>query len=377
MDLSLTQSQEMLKATVQQFVQRENPKEVLLELEKTDTGCTPALWGKAASLGWLGMVVPEKYGGVGASLTDAAVLFQELGRGPVQGPYFSSGVLGAMILQEGASEKQKQELLPLVCNGGVTLSVAITEPGYGWGPDFVQMDATLDGKDYVLNGIKLFVPDASMASHFVCVVRTGNTTNCQENISLVLVEATSPGITVRNLPGFLSHASEVKFNQVRAPRSALLGDRPNEGWQTLDLAIQKALPILCAYQVGGCEAVFDMSVGYSRTRQQFGRAIGRFQRGQDHIVNLVNHLDAARWTTYEALWKLDSGRPARDAVHLAKAVTTEAYYQACNHAHEVHAGVGSMIEYGLVLHTKVSRTLYSYLGDPRHHRRKLAEALEL
>ena len=95
------------------------------------------------------------------------------------------------------------------------------------------------------------------------------------------------------------------------------------------------------------------------------------------MINLVNQLDAARWTTYEALWKLDSGRPSTDSIHLAKAVGSEAYYQACNYAHEVHAGVGSMTEYGLTLHTAASRTLYHYLGDPRYHRRRLADALGL
>jgi alkylation response protein AidB-like acyl-CoA dehydrogenase len=120
-----------------------------------------------------------------------------------------------------------------------------------------------------------------------------------------------------------------------------------------------------------------MSVLYSQTRIQFGVPIGRFQRVQDQIINLVNHLDSARWTTYEVLWKLDTGRPATDAVHLAKAVSSEAYYQACNYAHETHAGIGVMKEYGLTLHTKMSRTLYHYLGDPRFHKRKMMDALDL
>jgi alkylation response protein AidB-like acyl-CoA dehydrogenase len=123
--------------------------------------------------------------------------------------------------------------------------------------------------------------------------------------------------------------------------------------------------------------VFEVSVEYSRTRIQFGTPIGRFQRVQDHIINLVNHLDAARWTTYEALWKLDTGKPAADSIHLAKAVSSEGYYQATNCGHEVHAGVGSMTEYGLTLHTTASRTLYHYLGDPKYHKRRLAEALAL
>jgi alkylation response protein AidB-like acyl-CoA dehydrogenase len=118
-----------------------------------------------------------------------------------------------------------------------------------------------------------------------------------------------------------------------------------------------------------------MAVAYSRTRVQFGQPIGRFQRVQDHIIGMVNQLDAARWTTYEALWKLDTGRPAIAGVHLAKAVTSEAYLKVCDGAHEVHAGVGVIREYGLTLHTQRSRALYHLLGDARYHRRRLADAL--
>ena len=325
-------------------------------------------------MGWLGMPIPTEYGGEGLSLTDTAVLFQELGRGPVLGPHFSSGVLGSLLLMEGGSETQKREWLPQVCQGSMVLAAAIGEPDRSWGPGTVQMTPVQRNGEYVLNGTKLFVQDAGMATHLVCGVRTGQSGDA---VGLLLVDANLPGVVVRTLPGFIGQTSEIIFDNVVVPRSNLLGEATEGGWRTLEAALQKALPVMCAYQVGGCEAVFEMSVAYSRTRMQFGTPVGRFQRVQDHIINLVNHLDAARWTTYEALWKLDTDRPARDAVHLAKAVTAEGHYQACNYAHEVHAGVGSMLEYGLAMHTKMSRTLYSYLGDPRYHRRQLADAIGL
>ena len=138
----------------------------------------------------------------------------------------------------------------------------------------------------------------------------------------------------------------------------------------------KATPILCAYKVGGSQAVFDLSVDYSRERRQFGQPIGRFQHVQNHIIQLVNYVDAARWTTYEALWTLDSGRAGADvSMHMAKAVASEGYVQATNYAHEVHAGVGVMREYGLTLFTRLSRSLYSALGDPQYHRRALGDLL--
>src|SRR3989442_828811 len=118
-----------------------------------------------------------------------------------------------------------------------------------------------------------------------------------------------------------------------------------------------------------------MSVAQRELRVQFGSPIGKLERGKDPTIRRAIHLDAARWTPAEALWKLDSGRPATAAVHMAKAVSSEAYLEACNAAHEVHAGQGSLLEYGLAAHTQMSRTLFPYLGDPRWHKRRMADAL--
>ena len=377
MDLSLTENQEMLKNSAREFILRECSKEKLLEQEKLDTSFIPGLWDKVVGIGWLGIVIPPEYGGEGGSLMDAAVLFHELGRGPVPGPFFSSSVLGAMIVLEGGTESQKQGILPAIAGGTQTLALAVTEPDYGWGPEKIGMKATRKNGSYVLNGCKLFVHDACTASHLICAARTGGGDDPSQGVSLFVVDASSPGISVRNLPGFMAWVGEVNFDSVEVPDDALLGNQAGGGSQVLERGMEKAIPVLCAYKVGGCEAVFDMSVAYSQTRIQFGVPIGRFQRVQDHIIEVVNSLDAARWSTYEALWKLDTERPAAEGVHMAKAISSEAYYMACNHAHEVHAGVGVMTEYGLTLHTKMSRTLYHCLGDPRHHKRQLAQVLEL
>lgn len=377
MDLSLTPNQELLRNTAREFVQRDCPKEVLLDLENTDRGYTEEMWNTVSGIGWPGMLIPEAYGGVGGSFTDAAVVFEELGRGPLTGPYFSSGVLGALTVLEAGTEEQKRRILPEVAAGRQILAMAVTEPDYGWGPEDIRMTPAARNRTYVLNGTKLFVHDALAATHLICAVRTRDSQDATQGVSLLLVDTQTPGLSRRTLPGFITGVAEVTFDSVEVPRSALLGQRPGTSWPALERAVQKAIPILCAYQVGGCAAVYDMSVEYSRTREQFGMAIGRFQRVQDHIINIVNQLDAARWATYESLWKLDSGRPAAASVHMAKAVASEAYLKACNSAHEVHAGIGIVREYGLTLYTRMSRTLYHFLGDPRHHKRLLGQALDL
>ncbi|HEU4368107.1 MAG TPA: acyl-CoA dehydrogenase family protein [Methylomirabilota bacterium] len=371
MDLSLTEPQELLRSAARTFVEREAPTHAIVAAQRGESALPAALWRKAVELGWPGILVPAEYGGSESSLTDAAVLFEELGRGPVPGPFFSSGVLGALTVLEAASEAQRRAILPRVASGEVVLAVAITEPNASWGSLGVTLAPQRAGGGYRLDGAKLFVADATAATHLVVGVRTGDAPG---DVSLLMVDATTPGVQTRLLPGFLSWQGEVMFESVDVPETALLG-RADQGWTALERALGRAWPVLCSYMVGGCQAVFELSVAHSQQRVQFGVPIGKFQRVQDHIIRLVNHLDAARWTTAEALWKLDTGRPAADAVHLAKAVSSEAYLEACNAAHEVHAGQGSLTEYGLVAHTQMSRTLFPYLGDPRWHKRRMADAL--
>lgn len=373
MDLALTPEQEMLKAAARRFVQQECPKETLLQIASPDETTPLEIWGRLAGTGWLGILIPQEYGGEDGSFTDAGVLFEELGRGPVPGPHLTSGVLAALAIMEGGTEQQKRDWLPRIASGEVRLVPAITETDYGWYAGDVRMTARQSGDNCILAGTKAYVFDGGAASHYLAAVRS----EADNEVGLVLVPADSAGVHSRELPGFNWNTSEIRFDNVEIGPENILGGSWAGGWDSLERAVAKAIPVLSAFQVGGCQAVYELSVDYSRTRIQFGTPIGRFQRVQDHVINLVNQLDGARWTAYEALWKLDTGRDCADSIHLAKVVGSEGYYQACNFAHEVHAGVGSMTEYGLTLHTAASRTLYHHLGDPKFHRRRLAEALGL
>jgi alkylation response protein AidB-like acyl-CoA dehydrogenase len=372
MDLGLTESQELLRTTARSFMEREARVDVIVGLQKRESSLDPDLWKKATQLGWLGIIIPTEYGGSGERLSDAAVLYEEMGRGPLPGPFFSSGVLGALSVLEGATEEQRRRILPGVARGERVLAVAITEPNASWGPGGITLAPQGRNGSYVLNGTKLFVADATSATDLLVAVRTGEG---PADVSLLHVDARARGVTARRLPGFVSWQCEVSFDNLVVPASALLGEA-QRGWTALSRALERALPLLCAYIVGACQAVYEKSVAYTQARVQFGVPIGRFQRVQDHVIRLVNHLDSARWTTWEALWKLDTGRPATASVHMAKAVASEAYLDVCNAAHEVHAGMGVLVEYGLVAHTQMSRTLFHYLGEPRWHKRQMASALD-
>ena len=359
----------MLRAAAREMVEREYSKENLLRLEDGDPDLADSLWQKTAAAGWPGILVPTKFGGEGGSLTDAAVLLEELGRGPAPGTFFSTAVLGVLALLEAGTEEQQTAILPKIATGETRIALAVTESRYGWNPDLTLTKAKVSGGGYLLNGVKKFVQDAAAADLLLCTALLDD-----GEVGLFLVDATLPGVAIRPLPGFLSDSCEVTLNNVEIPQSSLMPG----GWDGLDRAILKSIPVLSAYQVGACEQIFDVTLDYANTRIQFGLPIGRFQRVQDHVIQIVNLKDAARWTTYEALWKLDENKPdAATAVHVCAAVTKEACYQSCNAAHEVHAGLGIMREYGLTLHTKMSRTLYHYLGDPAHHKARLAAELGL
>lgn len=376
MDLSLTETQEMLRSTARDFVERECPTAVAQELDKSQTGFSPDIWRKMAELGWVGMVLPEAYGGMGSSLTDLAVIYQEMGWAVLPSPHLSSGVLCGLTILEGGTEQQKEQLLPAIAKGDQILALALTEADYGWGPESVHLTASARDGRFVLNGTKLYVPDAHIADKLICVARTRQSGDAQEGITLFLVDKQAPGLSCRDLTGFVGEKiNEVVFDSVEVDRSAVIGEL-DKGWSTLSPVIEKAMAVLCAYMVGGCQRVWELTVEYSQTRVQFGVPIGTFQRVQDHVIDIVNALDGARWTTYEALWKIDEAKPdATKSVLLAKIVASEGYHGSCTSSHEVHAGTGVDRNYPLYLYTKKSRTFYHYLGSPLTLRKRMGQLL--
>ncbi len=377
MDLSLTEQQQLLQATASDFVRHEAPGSRAAEWAKQGVAFVPELWRQASEMGWLGMVTPVEYGGAGASLTDAAVVFQELGRAPLPGPFFTSGVLAPLLLQEGGTEAQQDRYLPPLAQGRHIATVALQEPFPKYGPEWIQLRADRRNGGFVLDGTKLWVLGAEQADTLICAARTSEGENPTDGITLLLVDRSAPGVSVRAIEGFMSGACEVVFSGVEAPASSVLGET-GRGWEVLERATLKAIPVLCAYQVGGCQEVFDFTAEYTRTRVVFSQPIGRFQRVQDHVVELSLHMDAARWTTNEALWKVDTNRPdAKGSVHLAKAMASEGYARACDNSLEVHAGVGTDRSHPLYPHLIQSRTLYPFLGDPRYHKRRMADAWDM
>ncbi|MDO8671371.1 MAG: acyl-CoA dehydrogenase family protein, partial [Dehalococcoidia bacterium] len=217
MNLSLTESQQMLKDTVRRLMERECTPTRLKELEASDTGFPADIWESMATIGLVGLGIPEQYGGGGGSFEDLGVLYYELGRACAPTPHFSSGVLCAQILQEVGSEAQKTELLPRIASGDLILALALTEQDFTWDTTQIQVSATKQGDSYVLQGTKVFVPDANVAHKFIVAAKT------DKGVTLFLADA-GAGIAVRNITGFIGgRLSEVTLNSVKVPASAVVG----------------------------------------------------------------------------------------------------------------------------------------------------------
>jgi alkylation response protein AidB-like acyl-CoA dehydrogenase len=318
-----------------------------------------AEWSRLADLGWLGLAIPESHGGAGASRSDMAVIFEELGRGAVSGPIFATAVL-AVDLLSAVAPSWCDELLPLIADGSARIAV-ITDGLFrtGSGP---AIDAQgLDAQGQVSGTVDVLAAD-DRCTHYLVV----SDTHC------ALVDAAHGAID--RYHGFVPEALTAHFAAAPARTQSIDASAALA-------AVMRATPLLCAYQVGSCQAVFEMSVAYSGERVQFGKAIGTFQRVQDHIIDLVNATESARWATNYAVWRTDaadsSAHDIATAVHVAKSVTATSHVDACTSAHEVHAGIGVDLQYPLPRHTHASRSLYSYLGDPRWHRRRLTVELDL
>lgn len=376
MDLSFSETQSLIKNSAREFLTRECPRAFVKEMDESETGFSPDLWRQMAEMGWVGMALPGEYGGGDASFTDVAVLFEEMGYACLSSPLHSSVILGGGLILEAGSDAQKRDLLPSIANGSRILAVAITEPEYGWGPGFVNLQATASGGGYTLNGTKLFVPDAQVADQLLVVARTSG--SGENGLTMFLVDKGTSGLSSRVLSGWAGDKqNEIVLNNVQVPASAVVG-AVDGAWGPLNKVLDRATAIINTYMVGGMQRLFEMSTEYSQNRVHFGVPIGTFQRVQDYIIDILNHTEASRWTAYEALWKLDEGRPdAPESISMAKAVASQGYPASAQDAHHVHAGTGADMAYGMYLYTKKAKNLHSYLGDASFHKHRVAQALQL
>ncbi|UCD84742.1 MAG: acyl-CoA/acyl-ACP dehydrogenase, partial [Deltaproteobacteria bacterium] len=191
MDFQFNEEQELFKNSFRDFVKNECPTTVLRELEESENGYSPDMWRKMAELGWMGLSLPEEYGGAGADFIALCILCEEMGRGLLPSPYFTSVILCGQLILDYGSEQQKTDLLPKIATGETIVSLALLEPDGNYKASSINTTAQLKGSDYVLKGTKLFVDYAHAADYFICAAVTKKGKNKEAGITLFLVDAKS------------------------------------------------------------------------------------------------------------------------------------------------------------------------------------------
>lgn len=376
MDLGLTEIQQMLKTSAQDFLARECPLTLVREMEEDSRGFTDELWRQMVGLGWTGVAFPEQYGGTGGNFADLGVLLEEIGRSLAPSPFFSTVVLGGMTLLDGGSDAQKDELISRICAGTIIMTMAVAEAGAAYEPWDIQAIASQQGGGYEITGTKLFVPDAAAADVILVAARTSPGSDTADGISLFLVPAGTDGLTITPMQSVGNErVFEVSLDKVNVSADSAIG-AVGEAWSIIDRAIMRATAAQCIEMLGGSEAVLDMTVEYAKGRTQFGRAIGTFQAVQHHCARMATDVEGSKNIAYQAVWRLSEGLPAQKEVAMAKAWIGPAYRRVCGTAHQCHGAIGFTKEHDLQLYTRRAKVHELTYGDANHHKEIVLQHLD-
>ncbi|HJP41243.1 MAG TPA: acyl-CoA dehydrogenase family protein [Dehalococcoidia bacterium] len=369
MDLGLSEEQELLKNSAREFLEKECPEEHVRAMEEDDLGYSPELWKKMAELGWQGLMIPEEHGGVGFSFLDLCVLIEEFGRALTPGPFIPNAACTASLILAG-SDAQKQKYLPKIADGSQIHTYAITEPSGRWDREGIDLKATQSGDGWVLNGTKLFVPDANVADYIHVVAWKPD-----GNLSSFIVPKGDTGVTVTVLKTIASDKqAEVVLKDVNVP---------SEGVIDMDAAASARLrnmatSLECAYLVGLAQKDFEISVNYAKERVQFGRPIGSFQAIQHKAADMVTDVDGMRFIMYKAAWATSENEDSQDMdVAMAKAWCSDASRRVVAHGQQIHGGIGFTKDYIIQLFFRRQKRAELFWGDGDFHRERVAQMLEI
>lgn len=379
MDFGFSEQQDLLRASARQFLERECPPDVVRRLSDDPQGYSADLWQKMAELGWMGLILPETYGGSGLSFVELTILMEEMGRVLLPAPFFSSVALGALTLLETGSDEQRQQMLPRLARGEAKVCVALLEADGRYDPRGISMRASIRGNRATLNGTKLFVADAQVSNYVICVARTRGGRSPESGLSLFMLDMMSPGIACTPLIGMdqTRQLCELSFTRVSVSLDAMLGGR-DTAWPTLRRALDKATVALCAEMVGGAEKAMEMCVDYGKTRVQFGRQIGGFQAVKHKIADMKVWVENAKSVVYYAAWAVDSDAPeASRAASMAKAYCSEMYSRVTAEGIQVHGGIGFTWDHNMHLYFKRAKSSEVLLGDATWHRERTAALIPL
>lgn len=347
MNFDLTQEQEMIRKMIREFAD-----EVVAPgaIERDKTKAFPKeIFKQLADMGMMGLPFSEEYGGAGADTVSFAIVTEELSRACAStGITYSAHIsLGGAPLNLFGTEEQKQKYLVPICTGESFGAFGLTEPNAGSDAGGTQTTAKEDGSDYVINGNKAFITNASYAKHLALTAIT-DIKDGQKEISAIIVPTDAEGFTVidnyEKMGLNASNTTELVLENVRVPQENLLGKR-GDGFKQFLVTLDGGRIGIGAMAVGIAQAAFDRALRYSKERKQFGKTLSEFQVTQFKLADMAMKIELARNMVHKAAWLKDQGRAFSKEASMCKLYASEIAMEIADQAVQIHGGYGYMKEY--------------------------------
>jgi alkylation response protein AidB-like acyl-CoA dehydrogenase len=368
-DFGFTEEHALLRGEARRFLAERLPIAELRRQVDAGARLDRGLWKEIAGLGWVGLVLPERFGGAGLGWLHLAILLEEMGRRLVPGPFLGS-LLAGVAVERAGDDAQRERWLPAIAAGETIATLALVEPGGAFEPETIAASADPVEGGYVLRGRRCHVVGGADAGLVVAAFREPS-----GRASLFAVELPAPGVAVEDEVSIdpTRPTARVAFDGVRVGAEARLA---GDGARALAETLVRGCAALAAEQVGGAESVLQITRQYAIDRKQFERPIGFFQAVKHPIVDMMCGVELARSLACGAAAALDAGSPSAEVhARMAKALAGDVYAQAVRKGVQLHGGFG--FTWDCDLHFYFRRALWSrpMLGDAIHHRRRLAGVL--
>ncbi|MFN8052473.1 MAG: acyl-CoA dehydrogenase family protein [Acidimicrobiales bacterium] len=372
LNLDFTEEQDMLREMVRGMCEQHANLDVVRAMEDDPVGYPTGMWSQLAELGILGMTIPEAHGGSGMSMQEGVVIYEELGRALAPLPHLVSCVVSAGALLAGGSDAQIAEWVPKLASGEVIFTPAWLEPDNGFGPKGVELQAVADGDGFTLTGTKQHAYFGSSAARLVVLARTGS---APEAVDLFLVDPTAAGVTLTQKMSISSDTQyRVDFDGVKVSAADRIG-AAGTGWATWQRVMDDAMILVAAYANGGCEHALDITVQYSKDREQFDKPLGAFQALSHYMADAKTALDGSKVLNYEAAWAHSLGRPVTKLAAMSKLFAGNTYRDTTAMAQQIFGGVGFTLEYEIQLYFRRAKQLQISWNDTRRCEELVASAV--
>lgn len=348
MNFELTKEQLMIKKMVRDFAEDViRPRAIDIDVKAE---FPEDIFKQMGELGILGIPFSEEYGGSGGDTVSYALAVEEIGRvcGSTGLSYAAAVSLGASPIYYFGTEEQKKKYLTPLAEGKSLGSFGLTEPNAGSDAGGTKTTAVLDGDEYIINGEKCFITNASYAATIIATAVTGKDDRGKNIISAIIVPTGVDGVTITDNYEKMgvrgSNTAEIVFDNVRVPKENLLGD-PNKGFKQFLHTLDGGRISIAALSLGIAQGSLDKSLAYAKERKQFGKSISNFQAIQFKLADMSMEIELGRNIIHKSAWLKDQGKPFTKESAYAKLFASETATRAANHAIQIHGGYGYMREY--------------------------------